>query len=161
MPIQMTVKTKGAELVRKGLEDLTTQIPQIARSRIYNTMLAMRRELRTPAPRPTYPIRWDSDRQRRYVLAMLRARDDLPYQRTGELPAAWEIVPARNGYRLENPKSAALYLYGDHSGSGQSNIHAGRHPLMAVVVENHIMELPPDIENHISYYARGKGLLAG
>jgi hypothetical protein len=39
---------------------------------------------------PHYPIRWTSDRQRRYVMAKLRRMGNIPYQRTGDFVAAWK-----------------------------------------------------------------------
>lgn len=157
MPVQMTIKTQGAELVRKGLEDLGAEIPKIARLDIYNMMLSVRRLLRAPGRPPTYPIKWDSDKQRRFVLAMLRAKGNLPYQRTGGLPAGWQIERVADGYRLYNPARAAVYVYGNFEGARQSRIHQGRHPVVQELTEAVIQRLPPDIEQHITYYAREKG----
>jgi len=158
MPIQMTVKTRGAELIRKGLQDLTAEVPKIARKDIYTSMLNVRRIMRTPGKKPTYPIQWDSDKQRRYVLAMLRAANNLPYTRTDQLPRGWIIERAgENGYKLYNPAPAAVYVYGNLEGERQSKIHEQRWPVMQEVVEAAILELPPAIESHISYYGRSKG----
>lgn len=38
-----------------------------------------------------YPIEWASDKQRRYVMAMLRRTGNLPYRRSGRLQKAWRI----------------------------------------------------------------------
>lgn len=158
MPIQMTIKTRGADLVRKGLQDLAAEVPKIARKDIYTAMTEVRKLLKTPGKKPTYPINWDSDRQRRYVLAMLRAANNLPYRRTDNLPSGWTIERAgENGYKLFNPASAAVYVYGNYEGARQSKIHENRWPIMQEIVEAAIVKLPPDIESHISYYGRSKG----
>ena len=157
MPVQLTVKTVGSELVRKGLEDLDAEIPKISRRRIYNMMLKVRGILRTPAPRPTYPINWDSNKQRIFVIAMLRAQDNLPYQRTDAMPRGWEIENTGTGYQIYNSNDAAVYVYGNYEGARQSNIHAGRQPVFQQTLEGEIEALPPDIEDNISYYGRSKG----
>lgn len=157
MPVQMTVKATGAEIVRKGLADLEAEIPKIARRDIYDMMREVRSIMRTPGRRPTYPIQWDSDKQRRYVLALLRSQDNLPYQRTDELPSGWDIERTGHGYRLFNRAPQAVYLYGNFEGARQSKIHEGRHPIVQQAVEAHIVDLPPAIEQHITYYGREKG----
>lgn len=156
--IQLKVRTRNAELVRQGLEDFTREIPLIGRRRIYESMLAVRTRLRKPGTRIVYPVNWDSERQRRFVIAMLRQRGNLPYQRTNALPEAWEIERADDGYRLVNKNDAAVYVYGNYEGDRQSNIHAGRWPVMQEEVEAAIQELPEEIEQNITYYAREKGL---
>lgn len=49
------------------------------------------RQLRQEPGKPHYPIRWTSERQRKYVMAKLRRMGQIPYQRTGALVAAWEV----------------------------------------------------------------------
>lgn len=158
MPVQLTVKVRGSELVRQGLEDVLNEAPKIGRKRIYDMMRDVLKILKTPGKKPTYPIKWDSDRQRRYVIAMLRARDNLPYRRTDALPRGWDIARVDKGYRLANAASAAVYVYGNYEGERQSSIHEGRHPVFQEIVEEAIQELPPDIEQHITYYARQRGM---
>jgi len=52
----------------------------------------MRRRLAEAPARPAYPIQWTSERQRRYVMALLRANDNLPYRRTRALERGWQSV---------------------------------------------------------------------
>ncbi len=42
-------------------------------------------------PRPDYPIRWKSEKQRRFVMAKLRREGNLPYRRTHELVRSWTL----------------------------------------------------------------------
>lgn len=154
----MTVKTRGAELVRDGLEDLTKEVPLISRKRIYESMLGVRKILSTPAPKPTYPLRWASERQRRYVIAMLKAQGNLPYRRTNQMPRGWVIERTETGYRIYNTNDAAVHVYGNYEGARQQPMHEGRHPVMQRVVEEAIQKLPSEIEGDITYYGRSKGL---
>lgn len=157
MPVQMTVKVHDADLVRQWLQDLAAEVPRIGRKGIYDMMLGVRKVMRTPGKKPTYPINWDSDKQRRFVLAMLRAKNNLPYKRTDGLPRGWTIESVSNGYKLYNPAKAAVYLYGNFEGARQSAIHKSRHPVVQEVVEAGVRSLPGDIEKNIGYYARKKG----
>jgi hypothetical protein len=50
---------------------------------------------------PRYPIRWTSEKQRRYVMAKLRREGNLPYQRTHALVRGWQVpkyIDVRGGY---------------------------------------------------------------
>ncbi|MGB1285113.1 MAG: hypothetical protein ACPG7F_01155 [Aggregatilineales bacterium] len=52
-------------------------------------------QLQVDPPRPRYPLRWKSPKQRRYVMMILRKRatnkDDIRYRRTGRLIAGWDV----------------------------------------------------------------------
>ena len=159
MPIQLQVKVQGAELVRQGLEDFDREIPAIGRKRIYNTMLKIRRRLAAPVRRPSYPIDWDSDKQRRYVMALLRRQGNIPYKPTGRYEKNWQITKTENGYSIENDAPPARYLSGNFRGQGQSHIHEGRRLIMAEAVEQEIQGLPEEIDDAITYYGRGLNLI--
>lgn len=153
MPVQMNLNIVGADLVRKGLEDLSREIPQISRQRIYGTLVRARARLKQSAPKPTYPIRWDSEKQRRKVMALLRG--NLPYRRTGRYQRGWNVVKAGNmAYRLENNSSGAEFIGGDFIGRYQSRIHQSRWPVANDVLADEIDTLPAEIENNISSEAR-------
>jgi len=157
MPVQLSIHTVGADLVRKGLEDIDAQIPQIGRQRIYDALVRARTRLRAPVSRPSHPIHWDSERQRRAFFASDGFGRGIPSRRTGRYQRGWELVRLGNGYRMENAADHAKYLGGSYEGGGQSSIHASRYPLFQQVVEDEIQELPPEIEQYITYYARNRG----
>lgn len=72
--------------------------------------------LQAEPPSPKYPLQWASERQRKFVMAMLRKNNNLPYQRTHELSQAWVIKDlTENGVFsivIENPAKAAKFVYG-------------------------------------------------
>lgn len=74
-------------------------------------------DLRDEPNAPNYPLRWKSERQRRYVMAKLRKDNNLPYKRTGKLLAGWrvEFEPDADGGLLvvENDTLYARYVVGD------------------------------------------------
>lgn len=57
-----------------------------------------------PPRRLGMKMRWRSERQRRYVMAMLSATDNLPYKRTGALGRGWhgevKVDPRSKGLRI-------------------------------------------------------------
>lgn len=73
--------------------------------------------LQTYPGKPVYPLRWKSERQRRFVMAKLRRENNLPYRRTGKLAAGWRIVSNTRGDIGEiaalNSVAYARYVQGD------------------------------------------------
>lgn len=41
--------------------------------------------------KPRYPLRWKSQKQKRFVMALLRRTNNLPYQRTNELLSRYSV----------------------------------------------------------------------
>lgn len=80
--------------------------------------------------KPNYPLRWASAKQRRYVMAKLRAENNIPYQRTHEFVKAWDAkfkFDADGGaFEVENKSPIARYVVGEdqqpfHSDTGWLN----------------------------------------
>ncbi len=88
MPLGFRISVKGKDLLddlqalaQKAPELLipaTAQVAQYVQQQIISDLRA------EPGP-PRYPIRWKSERQRRYVMAKLRRENNLPYRRTHAL----------------------------------------------------------------------------
>lgn len=83
---------------------------------------AMLRELKTVPGRVRYPIDWTSAKQRRFVMMTLRRNNNLPYQRTGRIPAAWQASARFNGGQIqaivENSEPASRFVYGSLARNG-------------------------------------------
>lgn len=47
------------------------------------------RKLSEEPGKPRYPIRWTSERQRKFVMAKLRRENNIPYKRTHAYSSAW------------------------------------------------------------------------
>lgn len=75
------------------------------------------RIVRVVPGKPHYPLRWASQKQRRKVMAMLRERGELPYERKGILEAAWEAMFSFTEYGgafvVENTSPAATFVIGE------------------------------------------------
>ena len=68
--------------MQKNLRDLPDHIKKAGLEAVAAELERDKQSLVPGAVR--YPIQWTSDRQRRYVMAMLREQDNLSYKRTGE-----------------------------------------------------------------------------
>lgn len=155
---QFTLTFHG-KLVRQGLENLSEEIPQVGRQRIYLRMLRVRTRMAASAPKVRHPIDWDSEKQKRKVLAMLRQEGNLPYKRTGRMRAGWQLDQITDGYRLRNREDASLFVFGDLSNKKtQSNIHRGTWPLTKTVVYEELDQLPDEIQNDIERAKKRSGL---
>lgn len=76
---------------------------------------ALLKKLRTEPGSPKYPIRWTSERQRRFVMAKLKREGNLPYRRTGGLVNAWDVSfdGATGEVSVTNPVPSAVYVVGE------------------------------------------------
>jgi hypothetical protein len=88
------------------------------------------------------PVQWDSEKQRRFVLAKLRMEDNLPYQRSGDYVNNFKIERTDAGSMLKNSRPGAIFISGGAKGDRQSNIHKGRWPLLRDAVDI-VMEKTP------------------
>ena len=158
MPVQLTVKVdKSAELVRKGLQDLGAEVPKIGKQTIYSRLEIAKRELNKPAKKITYPVNWDSEKQKIAYFASGGFGKGIPYISTGK-SRNWVLEALDRGWKLINKFAAAVYLFGDNLGNRQSNIHAGRRPIFRDVVEKQVSRLPKTIQENITVYIKRKGL---
>jgi len=85
------------------------------------------RTLNADAPKPSYPIPWQSEKQRKAYFATKGFGRGIPSKRTGKV-RAWKARFVKRGgsYVIEavNPVSYARYVYGPQ----QQRMHAGRWP---------------------------------
>lgn len=151
--MQLTIKS-NVGLVRQGLENLGAEVPQIGRRRIYNVLLKIKSALHKPGDAPTYPIQWDSEKQRRAFFATDGFGRGIPARRTGRYQSGWNIAKLDNGYVIANSTSYGKYIAGSAYGTGQSRIHQGRWPLFRDVVEAELETLPEQVADEIDLVAR-------
>jgi len=137
---QLSISITGAELVRKGLQDLGAEIPKIGRLQIYRTEQTVVRRMKEY---------WT-----------MNVPPELPsYQRIGRLAGGYFISPTTNGYMITNNTPYTKYVVGNAYGLEQAWMHAqpGRHKLFRDVQEEEVEKLPPEIEKEISMVARRIG----
>lgn len=125
----------------------------------------IRRIMSRPGLPVRYPIEWDSDKQKWYVIGKLRREGNLPYERTNAHSQGWVSEPINGGYLTANIGHQAVFLYGTPSGqfagavhvqaSGQSHIHKDRWRLVRPVVEAVLSRLPKDLLERLRVNANG------
>lgn len=99
----MTFKLQAqidVDVIRAWREQLgkTPALMQEAQARVVRTYRPdILDSLRAYPGKPRYPLRWKSERQRRYVMAKLRKENNLPYRRTGKLAQGWRVVSNTRG----------------------------------------------------------------
>ncbi len=133
MPIKASRKTvitgiQGQQRSDQDINDLILQhmdkVPGLTRGFVTKLVNARRRlilaRLQTEPGPPRYPLRWKSQRQRRFVMWLLRTLGNLPYVRTHALALAWSAMVTFNKKDqggtvfAQNESAVAQFVYGPH-----------------------------------------------
>jgi hypothetical protein len=96
----------------------------------------------------TYPVQWDSERQRRYVMWKQKGQ---PYRRTNRYRFGWreELQPYRATLHNAHPAGAI----GGLPSGWQSRIHRGRWPHLLTVLFEELAKVPADVSNRLKVVA--------
>ena len=134
--MQLTINVNG-ELVRKGLQDLSAEVPKIGRQQIRTVLNRVVRR------QQAYPSE----------------RTGQTYHRTGNLFSHWRIEEVANGYQIGNTaqrkgRAYGKFVQGDAYGTGQAWMHKGRWQLFRDVTEEELLKLPDEILKEIMMVAR-------
>lgn len=97
-----------------------------------------------------YPVNWDSERQRVFVIAKLRRENNLPYKRTHATRLSLQVSRVPVGALLDIPHPGGA-VFGLPSG-WQSRIHRGRWPYLLEVLFDELSRLPAEISNRIKVF---------
>lgn len=124
----MQVKVEGVKELNKRLSNMrayvirvsAAPIPTLIRPSAVDAAVEIAKEkYATPAGSPKYPLRWKSQKQRKYVMAKLRKANNIPYRRTGRFENAWsgsvtpkQIVIAHTA-RGDKGQFTAPFIIGD------------------------------------------------
>jgi hypothetical protein len=114
-------------------------------------------DMRESGSPSTSPVQWDSEKQRKYVMAKLRKDDNLPYKRTGEYQRSWKKTQLSNGWEV-SAKHPAGAIGGTLKGtssliaqggiamtSWQSKIHRGRWRSFLTTAAQRVSDMPKEI----------------
>lgn len=145
---ELTIEVNGAAAVVKRYGELGQKITDLVVDRILTRLEQAQKFMQEPGKRITYPVQWDSDKQRKYVMALLRESGNLPYQRTGAYVGAWTLLAQRKPVRVElsNASPSAEYMCGKR----QSRIHQGRWNVLADEYNRVARELPTQVRQDIA-----------
>lgn len=125
----------------------------------------IRRIMSRPGLPVTYPIEWDSEKQKWFVIRKLEEEGNLPYRRTNAHSMGWVSEPINGGYMTANIGHQAVFLYGTPTGqfagavhvqpSGQSHIFKDRWRLVRPVVEAVLSKLPKGVLDRLRVNVNG------
>lgn len=143
--------------LRMGMKNLSETLPRLADETILEALNHALDELRKPGASVTYPINWDSEKQRRAFFATNGFGKGIPYKRTGKLNRSWRITRASDSpqgrrygyYTIQSSLSYAKYVQGNARGGQQSNIHKGRWKLFVDIVRAAIGKLSGEIRSKL------------
>jgi len=165
----ISFQVKNAKIVKAGFEHLRRAIPEISRLRLYQAAVEIVRGMKQPGKPIQYPVRWDTQKQRRAYFATkgtfirgYTGPSKIPTKRTRIYQKAWQLravtqSPANVGYDVGNPLAHARHIGGRSTGGGQSKIHKGRWPLFKRQVEIVVKKLPKIVRDHLKQIARREG----
>lgn len=148
MPTQITISHNVKAVLRTMKRFRVQTIPQL-RDETGAIVEKVKRLMQKPGAPSTSPVNWDSERQRRYVLAKLRLANNLPYSRTNQYINGWTVSATQRGTLLINPTPGSLYISGGARGDRQSNIHKGRWPLLRDAVDFVMRRTPQYITENL------------
>lgn len=137
----------GAQIVRSGLQDLQNEVPKIGRRQIYEVTRRALQRLKNVPP-PSYPLNWDSEKQRKAFFASGGFGKGIPHQR-GDIEKKFTISSTPKGYSIKSSYPGMKFIVGDEAGRSQSGIHAGRWPVFRQVVEEEFAKLPDEVKKEM------------
>lgn len=155
MVAKISIRMKSnIDIVRKGKEQLRAKVPKVARSRLKAAANELKKRMSKVGKRVKYPINWASEKQKWYVIIMLRKRKMLPYKRTGKHARGWKVTVLKSGYSVKNSEKTSVYLYGNAAGQRQSRIHQGRWNLLRDQADIVIRSLPVTVQREMVELAK-------
>jgi hypothetical protein len=115
---------------------------------LYETALAINEGMQEEGKPVTYPINWDSEKQKRAYFATDGFGAGIPYQRTRRYIMSGQVSRQPFGARYFKPHPAGAI--GGTLRGWQSKIHAGRWVKHLDVITREVAKLPARILNHVN-----------
>jgi hypothetical protein len=135
----------GAAETRARFRRLAERAPKIADSVVGRFAQYMRAQLKARGypGQNRRPMRWVSERQRKYVMAAIRRGEIVvPYIRTGRLPSSYYAKKQASGqWSVGNSHPASRFIVGDGEGKGQYWMHQNRWYKMATQIKKEVKTL--------------------
>lgn len=157
----ISVHVEGGR-VTQNLEQLGPAIEGVVNADIQQALENAKYSLGLPGKPISYPVQWDSEKQRRAYFATKGFGSGIPYQRTGAYNKGWQIE--QTGYRLareftlSNNVKYANWVSGGPQGDMQSRIHRGRWDVASETVKKHVSQMLIDVREGINEAIRAEGL---
>jgi hypothetical protein len=153
----LTVRLKNAKLSTMALNRIGLDAEKVVRKVFKATTLKVAETMQVEGKPPTYPIQWDSPKQRRAFFATNGFGGGIPHIRRGEYVAAWKQQTIRGGYQVANKLRHAGFIAGDIQGKRQSRIHKGRWPIFRKIVDRALKLIPKQVVSDLKITIRKLG----
>lgn len=135
--VRLSFKIKGAKVVRKGLENLESEIPKVGRLNIWEFMKRIMRRMKLYPPK----------------------RSGQKYVRTFRLQRGWQLKKiGQMAYRLTNKTPYTKWVVGSAYGTNQAWMHVGRWKTLRDVSDEELKKLPEAISKSLKTVSRRGGL---
>ncbi len=135
--IEVRLETDVLDAIRDAAVKAPGLMNTVYKRRVRKLRTRMLTRLRVEPGPPHYPIRWTSDKQRRFVMAKLRRENNLPYQRTHLLVNSYDVVlnstEAGGILLVTNDDPSARFVVGDDQQG--FHIDTGWQSTASVIVE--------------------------
>ena len=148
-----TFDIEGMDELHEKLLQLSRHMPEVSARGVLKWAKATRAILKsTPYPaRNTKKMKWQSDKQRRFVMAAIRrGQIKVPYVRSGNLANRWKVIRTPTGAIIANSADYSVYVVGDAVGYGQNrHFHRGRWWKGRTVIDKEAEKLPDYVAKEI------------
>ena len=132
------------------MPDAMLEVERVIKNRLYQIAASIMYDMSLAGTPPTYPIHWDSDKQRKAFFASKGFGQGIPTSRTKAYESGWTLDAITNGVTVYNDHKGARYIAGTLRGGtrpadgGQSAIHLGRWNSFHDVVVKHLEDISQD-----------------
>lgn len=113
---EVLVNYGGLDNLNHLVEAYPTLPVEIAERLVQQYEYPILQELSYTPPPAKHPIAWTSERQRKYVMMLLRSMNNLPYHRTGRMNRGYRIevlsAPGGIAIRLTNVVPYTMFVVG-------------------------------------------------
>lgn len=143
------IRMDGLQQSAQALRGLWKKIAETVQGPMFTAAKDIRDAMREEGKRPTYPIQWDSAKQRRAFFATDGFGRGIPTKRTGQYTGAWKAIRIQDGAEVSNPLAHARYIGGNAFGKRQSRIHRGRWKVFQTTYNAILSALPKEIRDRL------------
>lgn len=149
MPGLVKIQVKSnITLVKRDKENLRRAVPVIAKGRLRDAAIDLKKRMSKAGKPMGYPVPWVSDAQRiKVIIKIMKRQGELPYKRSKDAQRSWSVSSKSNGYAVSTSLGRIYkHIYGNPQGLYQSPIHTGRWPKLAREAKIVIEALPKSVK---------------
>jgi hypothetical protein len=148
MAVQISLVGKNPEtVVRQIDQNLRAELPKVGKLKLASFFQRVLVKMKGDGRAISYPVKWDSDKQRRAFFATDGFGRGIPTGRSGAYQGGWSVREEDNGMSLVNSAEHAQYVGGLSDGTGQSRIHADRWRLLQYAFNDEYAKLPGEMQS--------------